>query len=103
MECRGETRWQHWLLSGYDEGRTGGFGGPDFNEQNYLANNPDVFKAGADPVQHWLAFGQNEGRTGGWGENPFNPQEYLLQNRDVAAAGSGPHGALDELRLQRGP
>lgn len=34
----------------------------DFDPKAYLAANPDVKKAKADPVQHWLNYGFREGR-----------------------------------------
>jgi ectoine hydroxylase-related dioxygenase (phytanoyl-CoA dioxygenase family)/SAM-dependent methyltransferase len=34
----------------------------DFDAQLYLLANPDVAKAGANPVEHYLAFGRKEGR-----------------------------------------
>lgn len=35
---------------------------PGFDPAAYLKANPDVARAGADPLQHWLEFGSREGR-----------------------------------------
>jgi len=58
-----------------------------FNSSFYLAHNPDLAAAGADPYQHYLAYGWKEGR------NPdalFDTNYYLAQNPDVKAAGADP-------------
>ena len=60
---------------------------PLFDAAYYLAQNPDVAAAGADPYQHYAMYGWKEGR------NPsalFNTRYYLNQNPDVAAAGINP-------------
>lgn len=36
-----------------------------FNADAYLAANPDVARAGVDPLQHYLAHGLSEGRSRG--------------------------------------
>ncbi len=62
-------------------------GAPLFNRAYYLANNPDVAKAGVDPYQHYLTTGWKEGR------NPsalFDTNYYLAQNPGVKAAGVNP-------------
>lgn len=49
----------------------------------YLANNPDVRRAGANPVRHYVKYGWGEGR------NPspeFSTRAYLADYPDVAAA-----------------
>lgn len=59
----------------------------DFDAAYYLAQNPDVAAAGADPYLHYITYGWKEGR------NPsalFNTSYYLQQNPDVAAAGVDP-------------
>jgi hypothetical protein len=68
-----------------------------FNAAGYLAANPDVWTAGADPYQHYQQFGRNEGRT--WDNNysptagpsfdpsTFNAAGYLAANPDVASSG----------------
>jgi glycosyltransferase involved in cell wall biosynthesis len=38
---------------------------PDFNPEAYLERNPDVARAGVDPIYHYIAYGANEGRR--WG------------------------------------
>jgi len=61
--------------------------GRDFDAAYYLAQNPDVAAAGADPLQHYLNYGWHENR------NPnayFNTNYYLYQNPDVAANGLNP-------------
>lgn len=67
-----------------------------FNEQAYLAANPDVAKAGIDPWTHYQQYGIKEGRQAsfdqaGASSNPvqneytFNSAAYLAANPDVAA------------------
>ena len=58
-----------------------------FNDEEYLAENPDVAAAGIDPLEHYVAFGYQEGRS--IGDN-FDPDYYLTRNPDVAAAGVDP-------------
>ncbi len=56
---------------------------PLFDAAYYLAANPDVLAAGADPYTHFLTYGWPEGR------NPsasFDVADYLAANPDVAAA-----------------
>jgi hypothetical protein len=53
----------------------------------YLANNPDVRRAGVDPVEHFLVDGWKEERSP---SAAFSVQDYLLANPDVAAAGINP-------------
>ena len=49
----------------------------------YLARNPDVARAGVDPVAHYLQYGWREGRDPtAW----FSTRYYLDVNRDVALA-----------------
>jgi hypothetical protein len=60
---------------------------PLFDAAYYLAHNPDVAAAGADPLQHYLAYGWKEGRDP---SACFDTNYYLKQNPDVAAAGVNP-------------
>jgi GT2 family glycosyltransferase/glycosyltransferase involved in cell wall biosynthesis len=58
-----------------------------FDRDWYFAQNPDVAKAGANPLVHYLRFGAREGRD----PNPlFDTDWYLAQNPDVAKAGANP-------------
>ena len=58
-----------------------------FDREYYLARNPDVRDAGADPVQHYLRYGWKEGRDP---SSVFNTRLYLEANPDVAVAGINP-------------
>lgn len=60
---------------------------PGFDSAYYLAHNPDVRKAGLDPLQHFLAHGWKEGRDPSAG---FSTSGYLAANPDVAAANQNP-------------
>jgi hypothetical protein len=58
-----------------------------FDEAWYLAQYPDVAKAGANPIEHYIVHGAEEGR------NPsptFDTRFYLNHYPDVAAAGFNP-------------
>jgi hypothetical protein len=58
-----------------------------FDKRWYLEQNPDVAKAGKDPVFHYVRSGAKEGR------NPslqFDGNWYLVENPDVTAAGVNP-------------
>jgi glycosyltransferase involved in cell wall biosynthesis len=58
-----------------------------FDENYYLAKNPDVKDQGVDPLMHYLIDGWKEGR------NPsslFNTEKYLRDYPDVAAAAVNP-------------
>ena len=58
-----------------------------FDAAGYLAHNPDVAAARADPFQHYETSGWKEGR------NPstlFDTSSYLAANPDVAAAHINP-------------
>jgi hypothetical protein len=60
---------------------------PLFDKRWYLEQNPDVAKAGNDPVVHYVRSGAKKGR------NPspqFDGNCYLAHNRDVTAAGMNP-------------
>lgn len=51
--------WSHYLASGAAEGRNPN---PLFSSAGYLAANPDVGRAGMNPLVHYRAFGWMEGR-----------------------------------------
>jgi glycosyltransferase involved in cell wall biosynthesis len=58
-----------------------------FDKDWYLAQNPDVAKAGVDPLEHYLFWGAAEGRD----PSPlFDSDQYLVQNPDVAKSGVNP-------------
>ena len=58
-----------------------------FDTTFYLAENPDVADAGAEPILHYLLDGAAEGRN----PNPlFDTNFYVQQNPDVAASGVNP-------------
>jgi hypothetical protein len=58
-----------------------------FDPEWYARNNPDVAKAGVDPLSHFLRFGDIEGRPPGpW----FDSHSYAQAWPDVAASGVGP-------------
>lgn len=73
-----------------------------FDANWYLANNPDVANAGADPLSHFLQYGAQEGRDPS--EN-FSTSRYLEDNPDVRQAGVNPlvhylrRGAIEGRRL----
>ncbi len=58
-----------------------------FNAKWYLAEYPDVARAGMDPAQHYLQFGVLEGRDPG---PNFSSINYLRANPDVQDAGINP-------------
>ena len=87
---------QHYSTYGQSEGRR------VFDDAEYLRENPDVFKAGANPFEHYLEYGQKEGRLAPM-SSTFDAARYLEQNPDVAAAGVDPlqhylHYGQDEGR-----
>jgi hypothetical protein len=59
----------------------------EFDVRFYLRGNPDVARAGVDPIEHFLVSGWREGRDPSRG---FSVGEYLDANPDVAAAGMNP-------------
>lgn len=60
---------------------------PHFDNDYYLACNPDVAQAGIDPVWHYCV----QGWRGGLNPHPgFSTRSYLESNPDVAAAGLNP-------------
>jgi hypothetical protein len=62
-------------------------GAPLVDDIYYLANNHDVFAAGADADDHYAQFGWHEGRDP---NALFSTLAYLGANRDVAAAKVNP-------------
>ena len=54
---------------------------PGFDPAYYLDRNPDVRRAGLDPLQHFLNHGWTEGRDPSAG---FSTAGYLAANPDVA-------------------
>lgn len=79
------TGLDHFIQFGYDEGQRRTQVSPEYNEDFYLANNPELrsfigpngpFKSG---YQHFIQFGAKEGR---FGTSFFEP-EYLKQNPDI--------------------
>jgi len=58
-----------------------------FDRRFYLKQNPDVKKAGLDPIKHYLAYGAADGRNPS--EN-FDGSFYLQNYRDVALVGLNP-------------
>ncbi|MBM3485207.1 MAG: matrixin family metalloprotease [Alphaproteobacteria bacterium] len=73
-----------------------------FNDQFYLAQNPDVAAAGVNPKAHYLAFGSKEGRDP---NRLFDTDYYLARNPDVRNAGVNPleHYASFGFRESRDP
>jgi predicted HicB family RNase H-like nuclease len=53
-----------------------------FDVDFYLKRNPDVRKAGTDPVLHYLRVGARDGRNP---SKEFSTNAYLRRNSDVAA------------------
>ena len=64
-----------------------GDGNPLIDSLFYVAQNPDVLNAGADPVAHFNIFGWHEGRDP---NEFFDSSAYLNANPDVRAAGVNP-------------
>lgn len=58
-----------------------------FDEEYYLATNPDVAAAGVDPFQHFMNFGFNENRDP---SALFDLSFYRQQRPDVAESGANP-------------
>jgi hypothetical protein len=73
-----------------------------FDDQFYLAHNPDVAAAGIDPKTHYLQFGAKEGRDP---DKLFDTGYYTAHNADVAAVGLNPleHYAVYGWREGRDP
>lgn len=80
----GKSRFSHYRSHGWAEGR---WPHPLFDPGFYLAVNPDVAAAGAEPFRHYLEFGWKEGRD----PNPlFSVQFYLSHYGDVGGSGIEP-------------
>lgn len=58
-----------------------------FDEDFYLAMNPDLAQTGLDPLDHFLRHGWREGRDPSFA---FSIDDYLQLNPDVAASGTHP-------------
>lgn len=58
-----------------------------FDKEWYLLENPDVMKAGIDPLYHFCAYGDCEGRSPG---PSFNSNAYVESWSDVARTNFGP-------------
>src|SRR4051812_26052154 len=76
---------QHYLTHGISEGRQGApFDRDVFDWQFYLANNPEVARAGFSTESgaraHWAQYGLANGRQAMWG---FHTRQYLEQNPDL--------------------
>ncbi|MFG1432361.1 hypothetical protein V5F69_15080 [Xanthobacter sp. V2C-4] len=74
----------HWETYGWRELRN-----PNavFNTSEYFSNNPDVARAGINPLQHFIDFGAAEGRVPNDSfvtRTNFDWQAYLASNPDVA-------------------
>jgi len=59
----------------------------EFDTRFYLRANPDVARAGVDPVEHFLTSGWREGRDP---NRDFSVKQYLEAYPDVAEAGVNP-------------
>jgi hypothetical protein len=79
------TGLDHFIQFGYDEGQRRSAVSPEYSEDFYLGNNPELrsfigpnapFKSG---YQHFIQFGAKEGR---FGTSFFEP-EYLKENPDI--------------------
>lgn len=58
-----------------------------FDHEWYLAQNPDLIAANANPFEHYLSSGWKEGRR----PNPvFDADWYMARNADVASSGMNP-------------
>lgn len=58
-----------------------------FDAAYYLSKNPDVLKAGMDPLTHFLKYGWKEGRRP---NNWFNPPEYITRHRELVGTDTNP-------------
>ncbi|MET0428252.1 MAG: hypothetical protein ABW026_07110, partial [Microvirga sp.] len=88
----------HYDSFGWKEGRDPSAA---FDNELYLARNPDVKAAGLDPLAHYLSSGKAAGReayaaigkAGDLAAHPgFDAEYYLLANADVAKAALGAGG-----------
>jgi serralysin len=88
---------EHYVRYGAMEGRAGAGVSPGqsvgrsitqgFDADYYLMNNPDVARAGANPLEHYSSFGWKEGRDP---SAAFDTSYYLDVYQDVAAAHINP-------------
>jgi len=99
---------QHYLTSGYNEGRALDTAGDrinqGFNPSQYLAANPDVAAMGLNPLQHYLMAGAHEGRSAdfsggvapgnfGTGITPYAPAPGATDfSASNVSQGAGPTG-----------
>lgn len=72
---------------------------PLFDAPWYLATNPDVARAGMDPLAHYQLFGWREGRSP---HAMFDVAYYLARNPDVRAAGIDPLTHFLEIGWRQG-
>jgi hypothetical protein len=79
------TGLDHFIQFGYEEGQRRSAVSPEYSEDFYLGNNPELrsfigpnapFKSG---YQHFIQFGSKEGRFG----TSFFESEYLKENPDI--------------------
>lgn len=63
-----------------------------FDEEYYLAHNPDIAQAGIDPLEHYLNFGEKEER---WPQASFDPAFYVARYADTLTG----LGALEHFAL----
>ncbi len=80
VAAAGVDPFQHFLISGWKEGRA-----PLalFDPAYYLSHNPDVAAAGVNPLLHFESMGWREGRDP---SAAFSERDYLAANTDVLAA-----------------
>ncbi|MCI0466489.1 MAG: glycosyltransferase [Beijerinckiaceae bacterium] len=83
-DLRGLTPLGHFAAFGL---RRGLIPAPLFDREWYLANNPDVRRAGFDPFLHFVASGDRDGRSPG---PLFDAAWYLMRNANVRDLGTGP-------------
>jgi hypothetical protein len=87
----------------FDDGRVDlDDGSALFDTLYYVAQNPDVFHAGVNPLDHFNTLGWREGRDPA---EEFDTRGYLAVNPDVAAAGINPldHYHQNGWREERDP
>ena len=84
IAAAGIAPYQHYLTSGWHEGRA-----PDawFDGNYYLTQNADVAAAGLNPLLHFEQYGWKEGRQPSL---LFDDAKYLAASPDVKAAGIDP-------------
>lgn len=84
VQAAGVDPYQHFLNSGWSEGRDPS---ASFSTTGYRNANPDVKAAGANPLLHYDSSGWREGRDP---SANFDTTYYLLHSPDVAAAQVNP-------------